>query len=72
VQQVYPKDIFWSESMKMAEEIASYDPIVVQAAKRVTGVAMAYPAEVSFLLETTSSAFTMKSAKPGSGPFARK
>lgn len=71
LQHIYPKDTLWEETMKMAGEIASFDPIVVQAAKRVTNVSMSYPAEVSLMLETTSSAFTMKSTKPGTSPFSK-
>jgi len=71
VQHIYAREKLMEETLKMAGEIASYDPIVVQAAKRVTNVAAAYPADVCLMLETTSSAFTMKSVKPGSGPFVK-
>ena len=72
VQQVYPADKLMEEAMKMAAQIAGYNPVVVQAAKRVCNVAMSYPLEIGLSFETTSSAFTMHNAAPGSGPFAPK
>lgn len=72
VQQIYPQGKLMEETLKMAGVIAGYDPIVVQAAKRVTGVAATYPTEVGLMLETTSSAFTIRSAKPGSSLFVKK
>lgn len=71
VQQVYPAGRLMEEAYKMAEEIAGYNPIVVQAAKRACNVAMSYPLEIGLSFETTSSAFTMKSSDTGKGPFVR-
>lgn len=72
VQQIYPAEKLMEEAMRMAGEIAGYNPVVVQAAKRVCNVAMSYPLEIGLNFETTSSAFTMNNAVPGSGPFAPK
>jgi hypothetical protein len=58
--------------MKMAGEIAGYNPVVVQAAKRACNVAMSYPLEIGLSYETTTSAFTMNNSVPGSGPFSIK
>jgi enoyl-CoA hydratase/carnithine racemase len=60
------------EAMKMAAEIAAYNPVVVQAAKRACNVAMSYPLEIGLNFETTSSAFAMNNSVPGSGPFTLK
>jgi enoyl-CoA hydratase/carnithine racemase len=72
VQQVFPADKLMQETTKMAVEIAGYNPVVVQAAKRVCNVAMSYPLEIGLNFETTTSAFTMNNTMPGSGPFTLK
>lgn len=72
LQQVYPADKLVEETMKMASEIAGYNPVVVQAAKRACNVAMSYPLEIGLNFETTSSAFAMFNPMPGAGPFNLK
>ncbi len=72
IQQVYPADKLMEEAMKMAGEMAGYNPVVVQAAKRACNVAMSYPLEIGLAFETTTSAFAIKDALPGSGPFTIK
>lgn len=72
IQQIYPANKLMEETMKMAAEIAGYNPVVVQAAKRACNVAMSYPLEIGLNFETTTSAFTMKNAVPGAGPFTLK
>ena len=40
IQQVYPKEKLMDEAMKLASEIAGYNPVIVQAAKRACNFAM--------------------------------
>jgi enoyl-CoA hydratase/carnithine racemase len=68
VQHVFAKGKLMEEALKMANEIAGYNPVVVQAAKRACNVAMSYPLEIGLSFETTSSAFTMN--EPQFGPRA--
>jgi len=72
IQQIYPKGKLMEETLKMANEIAGYNPVVVQAAKRACNVAMSYPLEIGLTFETTSSAFTMNDPQFGSRPFPIK
>jgi enoyl-CoA hydratase len=72
VQQVYPREKLMEEALKMANEIAGFNPVVVQAAKRACNVAMSYPLEIGLNFETTSSAFTMNDTQHGSRPFSIK
>ncbi len=72
IQQIYPKDKLMEETLKMAGEIAGYNPVVVQAAKRACNVAMSYPLEIGLSYETISSAFTMNDTQHGTRPFAIK
>jgi enoyl-CoA hydratase len=72
IQHIFAKDKLMEEVMKMAREIAAFNPVVVQAAKRACNVAMSYPLEIGLNFETTTSAYTMKDSQPGSSPFAIK
>ncbi|MDD5648711.1 MAG: enoyl-CoA hydratase-related protein, partial [Dehalococcoidia bacterium] len=72
IQQIYSKGKLMEETLKMANEIAGYNPVVVQAAKRACNVAMSYPLEIGLSFETTSSAFTMNDTQHGARPFAIK
>jgi len=72
IQQVYPKEKLMEEAMKMAGEIASYNPVVVQAAKRACNVTMSYPLDIGLDFETTTSAFAMRDVQKGAGPFSVK
>ena len=72
IQHVYPKEKLMEEAMKMAGEIASYNPVVVQAAKRACNVTMSYPLDIGLDFETTTSAFTMRDVQKGAGPFSVK
>jgi enoyl-CoA hydratase/carnithine racemase len=69
VQHVYPAGKVMEEAMKMALEMAGYNPIVLQAAKRACNVAMSYPLDIGLTFETTTSAFTMLNASDGKSPF---
>ncbi|MEI6186558.1 MAG: enoyl-CoA hydratase-related protein [Dehalococcoidia bacterium] len=72
IQQVYPREKLMEEALKMANQIAGYNPVVVQAAKRACNVAMSYPLEIGLNFETTSSAFTMNDTQHGPRPFPIK
>ena len=72
IQQVFARGKLMEETFKMADEIAGYNPVVVQAAKRACNVAMSYPLEIGLSFETTSSAFTMNDTQHGPRPFPIK
>ena len=72
IQQVFARGKLMEETFKMADEIAGYNPVVVQAAKRACNVAMSYPLEIGLSFETTSSAFTMNDTQHGPRPFSIK
>ena len=72
IQQVCPREKLMEEALKMANQIAGYNPVVVQAAKRACNVAMSYPLEIGLNFETTSSAFTMNDTQHGTRPFPIK
>ncbi len=72
IQQIYPKGKLMDETLKIATEIAGYNPVVVQAAKRACNVAMSYPLEIGLSFETISSAFTMNDTQHGTRPFSIK
>jgi len=72
IQHLYPREKLMEEALKMANEIAGYNPVVVQAAKRACNVAMNYPLDVGLMFETTSSAFTMNDTQHGPRPFPIK
>jgi enoyl-CoA hydratase len=72
VQHVFPREKLMEEALKMADAIAGFNPVVVQAAKRVCNVAMQYPLEIGLSYETISSAFTMNDTQHGSRPFPIK
>ena len=72
IQQIFAKGKLMEEALKTANEIAGYNPVVVQAAKRACNVAMSYPLEIGLSFETTSSAFTMNEPQFGTRPFPIK
>jgi len=72
IQHVFAREKLMEEALKMANEIAGYNPVVVQAAKRACNVAMSYPLEIGLSFETTSSAFTMNDTQYGARPFPIK
>jgi len=51
VNHVYPKKQLMTEARKLAEEIAKFEPRVVQGAKRITKVTMSTPLEVGLQME---------------------
>lgn len=52
VDHVYPKEQLMTEARKLAEEIASLHPSVVQGAKRAINVAMSTPLDAGLRIET--------------------
>jgi enoyl-CoA hydratase len=72
IQQIFTRGKLMEEAMNTANEIAGYNPVVVQAAKRACNVAMSYPLEIGLSFETTSSAFTMGEPQFGTRPFPIK
>lgn len=69
IQGVFVKDKLMEETFKMANNIAGYNPVVVQAAKRACNVAMSYPLDIGLNFETTTSAFAIRDSDKGQGPF---
>jgi enoyl-CoA hydratase len=70
IQAVYAQDELMPEAYKMADRIAEYNPVVVQAAKRACNVAMSYPLDIGLDFESTTSAFTISNPEMGKGPFS--
>jgi enoyl-CoA hydratase/carnithine racemase len=69
IQQVFTKNELMNEALRIAGEIAAYNPVVVQSAKRACNVAMSYPLEIGLNFETTTSAFAIRDSEKGKGPF---
>jgi enoyl-CoA hydratase len=70
IQAVYVQDELMPEAYKMADKIAKYNPVVVQAAKRACNVAMSYPLDIGLDFESTTSAFAITNSEEGKGPFS--
>lgn len=52
IEHIYPKDQLMTEAMKLAEELAKFDPVKVQGAKRAVNLAMSSPLDAGLRLET--------------------
>jgi len=72
VEHVYPKDKLMEEVKKLAEEIASISPDLVQGAKRAVNVAMSYPLEIGLNYETLTAVNTRQDIKQGAGSLLGK
>lgn len=72
VEHVYPKDKLMEEARKLAEEIASLTPALVQGAKRAINVAMSYPLEIGLNYETSTAVNTRQDMKQGAGSLLKK
>ena len=60
------------ETKKLAEEIASLAPPVVQGAKRVINVAMSYPLEMGLNYETITATSTRQDLTEGASSLLKK
>lgn len=69
VEYVYPQEQLMSEARKLAEEIASHHPNVVQAAKRAVNVAMSHSLDIGLSYETAAalSSSALAFTQPPSG-----
>jgi len=72
VQHVYPLDKLMEEAKKMAQEIASAAPALIQGAKRAINVAMSYPLDIGLSYETTLAVSTRQDIKQGSASLLEK
>lgn len=72
VEHIYPRDKLMEEAMKLAEEIASSAPVLVQAAKRAISVAMSHPLEIGLNYETITATSTRQDVKQGAGYMLKK
>jgi enoyl-CoA hydratase/carnithine racemase len=52
VDHVYPQDRLMEEALKLAREIAGFDPKIVEGAKRAVNMAMSTPLDAGLRLET--------------------
>lgn len=68
IQAIYEPEKLLEEALNMAGDIASYNPVVVQSAKRACNVAMSYPLDIGLKFESIISAFAIKNSEKGEGP----
>jgi enoyl-CoA hydratase len=72
VQHVYLLDKLMEEAKKLAQEIASVAPPLIQGAKRAINVAMSYPLDIGLSFETILAASTRQDIKSGSASLLEK
>lgn len=72
VQHVYPLDKLMEEAKKLAQEIASVAPPLIQGAKRAINVAMSYPLDIGLSYETILAVSTRQDIKQGSASLLEK
>lgn len=72
VEHIYPKDKLMEEARKLAGEIASFTPALVQGAKRAVNVAMSYPLEIGLNYETITATSTRQNISQGAGSMLKK
>ena len=72
VEHVYPLDKLMEEARKLAQEIASIAPPLIQGAKRAINVAMSYPLDIGLSYETILAVSTRQDIKQGSASLLEK
>lgn len=72
VEHVYPKDTLMEEARKLAEEIVSLSPDVIQGAKRAVNVSMSYPLEMGLNYESITSTSTRQDLQQGAASLLGK
>lgn len=72
VQHVYPLDRLMEEAKKLAQEIASIAPPLIQGAKRAINVAMSYPLDIGLSYETLNAVSTRQNIQQGAASLLEK
>lgn len=72
VQHVYPLDRLMEEAKKLAQEIASIAPPLIQGAKRAINVAMSYPLDIGLSYETLNAVSTRQNIQQGAAGLLEK
>jgi enoyl-CoA hydratase len=72
VQHVYALDKLMEEAGKLAQEIASIAPALIQGAKRAINVAVSYPLDMGLNYETSTAVATRQDIRQGSASLLEK
>ncbi len=72
VEHVYPQDKLMEEVRKLAQEIASAAPALIQGAKRAINVAMSYPLEIGLSYEASTAVSSRQDIRQGSASLLEK
>ncbi len=72
VEYVYPLDKLMEEARKLAQEIASVAPSLIQGAKRAINVAASYPLEIGLNYEAITAVVTRQDIRQGSASLLEK
>lgn len=72
VEHVYPQDKLMEEAKKLAQEIASIAPPLIEGAKRAINVAVSYPLELGLNYEITTAIATRQDIRQGSASLLQK
>ena len=72
VEHVYPVDKLVEEAKKLAQEIASVAPALIQGAKRAINVAMSYPLELGLNYEAVTAITSRQDIRQGSASLLEK
>ncbi|MBM3120081.1 MAG: enoyl-CoA hydratase/isomerase family protein [Chloroflexi bacterium] len=72
VERVYPLDKLMEEARKLAQEIASVAPALIQGAKRAINVAVSYPLELGLNYEAVTAVTSRQDIRQGSASLLEK
>lgn len=72
VEHVYPLDKLMEEAKKLAQEIASVAPALIQGAKRAINVAVSYPLELGLNYEAVTAVTSRQDMRQGSASLLEK
>ncbi|HIE17499.1 MAG TPA: hypothetical protein EYP71_04825 [Dehalococcoidia bacterium] len=72
VEHVYPQAKLMEEARKLALEIASAAPALVQGAKRAINIAVSYPLEIGLSFEASTAVSTRQDIRQGSASLLQK
>jgi enoyl-CoA hydratase len=72
IEHVYSLDELMEEARKLAQEIASIAPALIQGAKRAINVAVSYPLDIGLNYETITAVATRQDIRQGSASLLEK
>jgi len=72
IQHIYPLDKLIEEAKKLAQEIASIAPPLIQGAKRSINVAMSYPLDIGLIYENLNAVSTRQNIQQGAASLLEK